>query len=291
MYVKRFISKRTVYILLLVLFALIFVGSAWAILDYGGETIQEESNYDDLADLIITAPPTTPNASSPADPEDEDPGQPTLPATPALDPTELVNVKLSSGETIQIMRKYSKLFTLNTDMVGWISIPDTEINYPVMHTPKDPEYYLKRNFYKEPSSHGCLFIQDTCDVFVPSDNVTIYGHHMRNGSMFADVIDYANKSFFESHRYITFDTIKEEHKYEVMAVFTTTATVGQGFAYHAFDFANSEQEFLDFYYQCKRMSMYDTGVTAEYGDKFITLSTCEYSQTNGRFVVVAKRIS
>lgn len=285
---KRFISKRTVYFLLLIFFGLVFLASGCAIVDYFANDAKEESNYNSLVDQIITAPPTI--AQDPTQ-DAAEPDQPTLPTTPQQNPAELVDVTLADGTTEQVMLKYSLIYPQNSDMVGWLSIPGTEISYPVMHTPDDPEYYLNHNFYKETSAHGCLFIQASCNVFKPSDNVTIYGHHMRTGAMFGDLIDYRDKSFWQEHRTITFDTIHEEHTYEVMAVFSTTATVGEGFAYHEFDYASNEQEFLDFYYTCKRMSMYDTDVTAEYGDKFITLSTCEYSQDNGRFVVVAKRIS
>ncbi len=281
---KRFITKKTVYILLIVLLALVFVASALSIIAYLVDSNQSKNNYEDLAGQLITAPTHTEGT----DPE----GQPIVPSLPPeLDPYELVEVTLADGTKDKILRRYSEIYPQNTDMVGWMTIPGTEVNYPVMHTPEDPEYYLHRNFKKEETKAGCLFIQSTCDVFVPSDNVTVYGHNMRDGSMFRVLEQYKEKSFWEEHKTITFDTIYEHHTYEIMAVFRTTATVGKGFAYHAFDFAADEQAFKNFVQKCHNRELYETGITAEYGDKLITLSTCEYSQTNGRLVVVAKRVS
>lgn len=282
---KQFFTKKTVFILLIVLLALVFLASTLWIIDYFLDSNKEKDNYDDLAGQIITAP------TNPSDPDStgEQVVTPTL--APEEDPYELVEVTLPDGTKDKVLRKYSKVYPQNTDMVGWMTIPGTEVNYPVMHTPDDPEYYLNRNFYKEEAKAGCLFIQSTCDAFIPSDNITIYGHNMRDGSMFRALEQYKEKSFWEEHKTITFDTIYEPHTYEIIAVFRTTATVGKGFAYHAFDFASDEQAFQNFVQKCHNREMYETGVTAEYGDKLITLSTCEYSQINGRLVVVAKRVS
>lgn len=282
---KRFITKKTVYILLIVLLALIFLASLLSIISYFVESNKQKESYENLAGLVITVPEDT-TATDPSS------GQPVAPSlSPEEDPNELVEVTLPDGSTDKVLRKYSQIYPQNTDMVGWMTIPGTEVNYPVMHTPDDPEYYLHKNFYKEDAKAGCLFIQPTCDAFIPSDNITIYGHNMRDGSMFRVLEKYKEKSFWEEHKTITFDTIYEPHTYEIIAVFKTTATVGKGFAYHAFDFAADEQAFNNFVEKCHNRELYDTGLTAEYGDKLITLSTCEYSQTNGRLVVVAKRVS
>ena len=282
---KRFFTRKTVFILLIVLFALVFLAGALSIISYFIESNKQKDTYDDLAGQIINTPETTTSTDS----SGEQVVTPTLPLEE--DPYELVEVTLPDGSTDKILRKYSKVYPQNTDMVGWMTIPGTEVNYPVMHTPDDPEYYLDKNFYKEDAKAGCLFIQSTCDVFIPSDNVTVYGHNMRDGSMFRVLEQYKEKSFWEEHKTITFDTIYEAHTYEIIAVFKTTATIGKGFAYHDFDFAADEQAFNNFVEKCHNRELYETGVTAEYGDKLITLSTCEYSQVNGRLVVVAKRVS
>ena len=107
--------------------------------------------------------------------------------------------------------------------------------------------------------------------------------------MFARLDNYLKKDFYEKYPSIRFDTLYERHTYTIFAVFTTTASVGRGFAYHLFEDAADEADFQDFVSTCKSLSLYETGITPVYGDKLITLSTCEYSQDNGRLVVVAVR--
>ena len=114
---------------------------------------------------------------------------------------------------------------------------------------------------------------------------------MKDGSMFADLMNYSSKSFWQEHRYVHFDTLTAYHSYEVFAVFTTTASKGKGFAYHQFVNADDAADFAEFVAQCQSLSLYDTGITPVYGDKLITLSTCEYTQNNGRLVVVARQVN
>lgn len=132
---------------------------------------------------------------------------------------------------------------------------------------------------------------EDCNVWTPSDNVILYGHNMKDGSMFATLLKYRKQSYWEEHRYIHFNTLLERHTYEIVATFKTTATIGQGFDYQMFANADTEEEFDDYIATAKSLAFYDTGVTAEYGDKLITLSTCDASLTNGRLVVVAKRVN
>lgn len=192
-----------------------------------------------------------------------------------------------TGLTMRVLREYAPLYERNPDFSGWLKIEDTKINYPVMHTPDRTDYYLHRSFEKKQSNHGCLYAREECDLLTPSDNITIYGHNMKDGSMFAPLLSYKNRSFYESHRYIQFDTLFSRNAYEVIAVFLTTATMGEGFAYHRFVDAEMAEEFDNYISTCKALSYYDTGITPHYGDKLITLSTCDYSVTNGRLVVVA----
>lgn len=121
-----------------------------------------------------------------------------------------------------------------------------------------------------------------------SDNLVLYGHHMNNGTMFSDLCKYASEDFYREHKTICFDTLDSFGEYEVIAAFKTVAYSGEGFKYYHFVNAESAEAFDEYIAECKALALYDTGVTAEYGDKLITLSTCEYSRTNGRMVVVAK---
>lgn len=185
--------------------------------------------------------------------------------------------------------KYKAIYEQNSDFVGWISIGGTNIDYPVMQTIDEPNYYLKRSFEKQYSDYGVPYVQENCDLGL-SDNCVIYGHHMNNGSMFADLCKYESKDFYKAHRTIRFDTLSGFGEYEVVAVFKTVAYSEQGFKYYHFVDAESAADFDDYIAQCKALALYDTGVSAEYGDRLITLSTCEYSSQNGRMVVVAKKI-
>ena len=136
-------------------------------------------------------------------------------------------------------------------------------------------------------------MQEDCDVLKPSDNVVIYGHHMNNGSMFADLEKFKSEDFWREHRTIAFHTLTDKNEYEILAAFKTVVYTNSpdSFRYYRFTDAQSPEEFAAFVEKCKELSLYDTGISAEYGDKLITLSTCEYSRTNGRLVVVAKKIT
>ena len=173
------------------------------------------------------------------------------------------------------------------DVRGWLTIPEVGIDYPVMQTKDTPNFYLKHAFDKSYSSYGVPYMQENCDVGI-SDNLMLYGHHMNNGSMFSDLCKYESEDFYQDHKTIHFDTLDSFGEYEVIAAFKTVAYSEQGFKYYHFVRAEQEEDFDEFIAKCKELALYDTGVTAEYGDQLITLSTCEYSRTNGRMVVVAK---
>ena len=174
--------------------------------------------------------------------------------------------------------------------MGWISIDGTNINYPVMQTIDNPNYYLKRSFDKKYSNYGVPYIQENCVLGI-SDNIVVYGHHMKNNSMFADLCKYESEDFYREHTTVHFDTLSSLDDYEIVTVFKTVAYSEDGFKYYHFVDAENEDDFNAFISQCKELALYDTGIDAEYGDKLITLSTCEYSRTNGRMVVVAKLIT
>ena len=193
-----------------------------------------------------------------------------------------------SGRLLQ----YQQLAAMNEDMIGWLSIPNTVINYPVMYTPEDPEYYLRRDFIGDYSSTGMLFVEAQCDI-ENGDNQIIYGHNMKNDAMFGTLDDYADKEFWEDHQYLYYDTLYEEHIYQVVCVFESRVLNKdeEGFRYYRFYGSETEEEFNDYIEGIKNLQLYDTGVDVSYGDKLITLSTCAYFTDEGRFVVVAKQVS
>lgn len=256
---------------------------------YFWESKQTQDAYDALAQLrqeALAVQPTLPQETSP-DPT----GTETAPTAPTEPVSPYVTVSHpETGEPFDLLPEYAGLFQMNPDFVGWITIEDTLVNYPVMQSPDYPDYYLYRGFDKKHSSHGSVYVREACDVLAPSDNLTIYGHRMQDGTMFYDLQQYKKKSFWEEHDKILFDTLRHRGVYQIFAVFLTSATPGKGFAYHRFDNAENAQDYDAFVSQCKKLSLYDTGFTPQYGDKLITLSTCEYSQENGRLVVVAMEI-
>lgn len=190
-----------------------------------------------------------------------------------------------------ILDKYADLYEENPDLAGWLSIEGMQINYPVMQC-EDDEYYLHHDFYGNEDKYGCLYVRKRADVNTPGTNFIIYGHNMRDGSMFGDLDFYKEEAFFKEHSMISFDTLYEERTYEIVAVFLSRVYKedDEVFKYYDFYEADTPEEFRDFYENIKSMSLYDTEVTAEYGDTFITLSTCAYHVEDGRLVVVAKRV-
>ena len=181
------------------------------------------------------------------------------------------------------------VYNENSDFIGWISIDDTKINYPVMQTPGNKDFYLKHAFDKSYSEYGVPYMQENCKPGL-SDNCIIYGHHMQDGSMFADLCKYESEDFYKEHPTIHFDTLARYGEYEIVCVFKTAVYSADGFKYYHFVDASDAAEFNSFLSTCQSLALYDTGVSAEYGDKLITLSTCEYSRSNGRMVIVAKLV-
>ena len=197
---------------------------------------------------------------------------------------------LESGS--DLLPWYQELHNENPDMVGWLQIEGTKVNYPVMQTSVDnANFYLYRDFDKNESVRGCIYAREECDIFKPSDNITLFGHNMKDGSMFAYLGNYYQKSAWENNPQIFFDTLNESPVYKIFAVFKTSGTDGVGFAYHLMSDAKDEAEFNQFVATCKELAFYDTGITPVYGDKLLCLSTCEYTIDNGRFVVAAVRIT
>lgn len=228
---------------------------------------QSAEVFDSVAGLVLEEPASTLPPDSPKQPSTPEETEPQMTA----------------------FEKYAAVYEQNSDLVGWISIDGTNINYPVMQTIDNPNFYLKHGFDKQYSNYGVPYVQENCALGI-SDNTIIYGHHMSNGSMFADLCKYESEDFYREHKTIRVDTLSGFGEYEIVTVFKTVAYSQAGFKYYRFVDAEDEAAFDEFLAGCNALRLYDTGVSASYGDKLITLSTCEYSRTNGRMVVVAKKI-
>lgn len=242
--------------IILVICLIVFVGSAGVLLDYFINGMREQNALEGLKDM-------------------------------QTDREDLVTDKGT------VIGKYADLYLANSDIIGWVTVDDTHIDYPVMQTQDDPEFYLHRGFDKEYAASGVPFMDAASDIFVPTSNFLIYGHNMKNGTMFHDLLEYDSKDFFEEHPTFKFDTIYKggQGTYQVIAAGYTQIYPEDSteFKYYQYAAIMTESEFYEYLRGVKSLSSYDTGVTAEYGDQLVTLSTCAYHVEDGRFFVVGKR--
>ena len=190
---------------------------------------------------------------------------------------------------MQRLIQYAALNRQNPDLFGWVQIEGTPIDYPVMFTPDDPEHYLHRDFNGSYSSSGVPFLDADCKE--DGNLYLVYGHHMKNGSMFATLGKYDSSQYWEEHPVILFDTLTETGDYEIMAAFyaKVTGAGSGGFQYYDYTDLSDPEVFDEYVSNVKRLSVIDTGITAEYGDRLVTLSTCSYHTSDGRFVVVGRQ--
>lgn len=192
----------------------------------------------------------------------------------------------------EFIEKVKELQQENADVKGWVRIDDTNINYPLLQTDNN-DYYLTHNYKKEKSSYGSIFINSNCDIKNNNANIIIYGHDMKDNQMFKDLLKYQDKEFYEQHPTIKIATEESENDYEIIFAFKSRVfyqdetNVFRFYQYYNFDNENKYNEYIS---NCKKIQLYDTGKTATYGEQLITLITCEYSQENGRMVVVAKKV-
>ena len=264
--------KKVLFTITVLLLVAAFGISAFLVGSYLWEGKKQAEKYDNLAEIK--------NNAQAAQPEQEE-------TVPGETRETVAQVRDENG----MLLCYKEIYEMNNDTVGWIKMEGTEIDYPVMQTPDEVNYYLYKDFEKNKSDRGCLYAWEAADINEPSDNITIFGHNMRDGSMFAALNAYTDKAAWDKNSLIFFDTLNEFHTYKIFAVFKTSASVGKGFSYHQFVDAENEEKFDEFVAKCKDLAFYDTGITPVYGDKLICLSTCEYTLENGRLVVAAVRIT
>ena len=243
--------------ILLMICLIVFVGSAGVILDYVLKGLREQNALDKVGELRSDTR------------------------------EDLVTDKGT------VIGKYADLYLKNKDLIGWVTVDGTRIDYPVMQTQDDPEFYLHRNFDKEYTASGTPFMDALSDIFVPTSNFLVYGHHMKNGTMFKDLLKYDDKEFYQKHRTFRFDTIYKggQGTYQVIAAGYSKIYPESSYAFKYYQYAGmtTEDSFNEYIEGVKRISAYDTGETAAFGDQLVTLSTCAYHTENGRFFVVGRR--
>ena len=200
------------------------------------------------------------------------------------------NIENNNIETTERMLKVKKLQKENDDIVGWLEIEDTNINYPVLQG-DDNEFYLNRNYKKEKSEKGSIFLDAKYNWNIPSNNLLIYGHNIINGLMFQDLLKYESQDFYKKHPNIRFTTEKDDKEYEIISVFKSRVyykAEKNVFRYYDFINAKKEEDYMEFVKNAKKASIYDIEATAKYGDELITLVTCSYHIEDGRFVVIGR---
>ncbi len=205
------------------------------------------------------------------------------------------DIKINSDEITknktEKMLKVEELKKINSDVIGWLEIKGTNINYPVLQC-TDNSYYMTHDYKKDSSKNGSLFLDKDYNWSIPSTNLLIYGHNMQDGLMFSDLLNYKDESFYKEHPTINFTTENDDSEYEIISAFESRVyykSEKNVFRYYFFVNANNENEYNEFIENAKSASLYDTGKTAKYNDKLITLSTCSYHTEDGRFAVVARK--
>ena len=189
----------------------------------------------------------------------------------------------SPGELI--LHDLALLKEKNPDCVGWVSIPGTSIDFPVM---QNGNFYLKHDFDGSYTDYGLPFLDERCSLD-SSDNLIIYGHHMNDGSMFSELLNYVDESYCKDHPDITLETAKGVETYKIAAVLRAAGSYAPG-EWSLFDQINMNVDSFNVLVEnLSERGLFDTGRELVFGDKLLTLATCEYSQRNGRLAVIAVR--
>ena len=208
------------------------------------------------------------------------------------DETVLTEIAEEQKQETERMLQVKELQEQNPDIIGWLEIENTNINYPVLQG-TDNSYYMTHNYKKENSKNGSIFLDANYDWNIPSNNLLIYGHNLGNGMMFQELLKYEKESFYQEHPVIRFTTAEEDAEYEIISAFKSRVyhkSEKNVFRYYFFLNSESEEEYNQFVKNAKNVSLYPINVTASYGDQLITLSTCSYYVQDGRFAVVGRKI-
>ena len=234
---------------------------------------QEEQAFRELDALLEAPEPTRATAGETAPSDAPDASEPTLPA-----------------EEGGILPRYRAVYEKNSDLYGWVELEGTKLSYPVVCTPEDEEYYLRRDFSGNYARSGVPFLDVRCTP--EGRHQMVYGHNMKNGTMFSLLEEYESESFWREHPEIRFDTIYEEGRYQVAAAFFTRAYGKEEtgiFRWHDYADLSDPEDFAAYLAWAQANALYDTGVDVTPDDELLTLVTCSYGAENDRFVVIARR--
>lgn len=287
--------NKKLRISLIIIFSLVFCFSMYMLISDIVESQREKKAYSSLAELVHSREQSVilsedNSQSAPTSGSPVSPGTANVPKKNSGDSMAerdqyATPVYAESG----VLYQYDAVYQMNNDFAAWLYIPGTDIDYPVMYTPRYEQYYLRKNFEKKYATGGCLFIGKKWDE--SSNQTIIYGHNMHDGSMFGHLHDYKSKEYALEHKIIRFDTLHETREYEVIAAFygKVYRVDDTGvFRYYQYTDLSTESMFNEFIKNVRRAALYDTGVDVQFGDRLLTLSTCSYYTQAGRFVVVAR---
>ena len=222
---------------------------------------KEKDDFKDLAQIVTVTPPEPSETDTPSGESD------------------------AETEPEQNGRNIEELFTINGDCIGWLCIPGTAVDYPVMHTPENPQKYLRKSFYGEYSQSGVPFLDGRCDA--DSDNLILYGHNMKNGTMFSNLRYYTDPAFCDEHKTMELETADGLKLYEVFAVLKTD----NADVWYNFITADDKDDFDRHIGEVKNCSLYKLDKAPEYGQQILSLSTCYGSSKNGRLLVLAVQVN
>lgn len=198
--------------------------------------------------------------------------------------------QLSDGEKYASsgrLTRYDALYQQNNDLAGWLSFPETALDCPVMYTPEDPEKYLRMAFDGSYAISGSLFVGDGSSP--DGSNVIVYGHNMKNGTMFGGLTAYAQEDYAKAHPVFRLDTLTEEREYRVIAAFYCAAEEEEAFPYQYVDLTHPET-FAQYLEKAGERSLWPMSFQPEFGTRLALLSTCSYQGEDGRFVVLGAEI-
>lgn len=222
---------------------------------------KEKDDFKDIAE-IVTASPTEPSETD--------------------TPSDESNAEIEPEQT---GRNLEELFSMNSDCIGWLCIPGTAVDYPVMHTPESPQKYLRKNFYGEYSQSGVPFLDGRCNT--DSDNLIVYGHNMKNGTMFSNLRYYTDSAFCDGHRTVELETADGLKLYEVFAVLKTD----NADEWYNFITADGKESFDERISEVMVRSLFWTNTTPAYGQQILSLSTCYGNSKSGRLLVLAVQVN
>ena len=183
---------------------------------------------------------------------------------------------------------FDQLLAINPDLAGYLMIEGTSVSYPIVQA-QDNDFYLRKDFYGRSNNHGIPFMDYRVNLSAPSDNLVIYGHNMKDGQIFGEVLNYRELDYYAAHPVIHFHTPSQTGIYKIIGVFIADGA-DPSFAYHNFIEAETAADMEEFLQQVALRSLIQTTVDAKAGDKLLTLSTCTYEFDQARFVVVARQL-